>query len=126
MGKIRKTKSLCAIIDAFDQANSALSVVELIEQFKGDMNKTTVYRILERLEKESVLHSYTGTSGLRWYAKSKRDTNSELPDQHSHFECRRCGKSKCLHVDIPIPSVPNYRIDAANLILVGQCEECIT
>ena len=65
----RRTKSANIILSIFENGREALSVVDLVEQLQHDMNKTTVYRILERLEKEGTIHSFTGTNGLKWYAK---------------------------------------------------------
>ncbi|NRA93639.1 MAG: transcriptional repressor, partial [Psychroserpens sp.] len=69
MSIIRKTKSVKMLLEIFESTKSALSVVDLVEQLKSEMNKTTVYRILERLENEGVLHSFNGINGLKWYAK---------------------------------------------------------
>lgn len=125
MGNLRKTKSLQSITDAFTHSKTALSGVELIKRFQSEMNKTTVYRILERLEKQGRLHSFTDTHGVRWYAKSE-EVNSDLDShRHSHFQCQDCGISKCLPMEINVPSVPNHRVDSASLILVGQCEDCL-
>jgi Fur family ferric uptake transcriptional regulator len=38
------------------QANKALSAIDLVERLKSEMNKTTVYRILERLEDKGMIH----------------------------------------------------------------------
>ena len=46
----RKTKTVKMILDLFDKSNNAISVVDLISTFNNKMNKTTVYRILHRLE----------------------------------------------------------------------------
>ena len=35
------------------------------------MNKTTVYRILDRFEKEGILHWFIDNDGLKRYAKNK-------------------------------------------------------
>ncbi len=122
MGIVRKTKSVKKVIDTFENANQALSVVELVKKYDGEMNKTTVYRILERLEEEGVLHSFTGKDGLKWFAK--QEDASKVQSTHPHFQCQECGKSECLSVDVEIPSVPNYSIQKANLILVGACSDC--
>ncbi len=124
MGIIRKTKSVKVLLDAFEQSNSALSVVELVKRFQKEMNKTTVYRILERLEEEGFLHSFTGKDGLKWVAKCEGCIATNHVHDHPHFQCRDCGKSECLTVDITIPSVPNYKIDSTNLVLIGQCGDC--
>lgn len=126
MANLRKTKSLQIIVDAFDASDIALSGVELVHRFRSDMNKTTVYRVLDRLEKQNFLHSYTDTNGIRWYARSKDCDDHDETNHHSHFQCVVCGKSKCIHVDIDLPTLPNHRVDLARLMLVGHCEDCLT
>ena len=44
----RKTKTVKLLLNLFDQEENAISVVDLISFFSNDMNKTTVYRILNR------------------------------------------------------------------------------
>ena len=53
MNKIRKTKSVQLIIDALTE-NKAISIIELVNRFSDTTNKTTVYRILQRLEKSEI------------------------------------------------------------------------
>ena len=88
------------------------------------MNKTTVYRILDRLEEDGVLHSFTGKDGLKWFANCQDVISTD--HNHPHFQCQECGKSECLHMNISIPEVPDYKVNSANLILIGQCKDCIS
>lgn len=122
---MRKTKSLQTIIAAFSHSETALSGVDLVKRFQTEMNKTTVYRILDRLEKGGQLHSFTDTNGLRWYAKSDETSSSPTSDNHSHFQCEECGISKCLEVEINMPTVPNHKVASASLMLIGKCEDCL-
>ncbi|MEO1258339.1 MAG: transcriptional repressor [Bacteroidota bacterium] len=126
MGITRKTKSVKTLLEVFEQTNNAVSVVELVERLRREMNKTTVYRILERLEDEGTLHSFTGKNGLKWYAACKECSPSHHLDSHPHFQCRVCGKTECLFIDISIPPVSNYKIDSAELLLTGQCKDCLS
>ena len=126
MGITRKTKSVKTLLKVFEQTNNAISVVELVERLRREMNKTTVYRILERLEDEGMLHSFTGKDGLKWYAECKECSPSRHLDSHPHFQCRDCGKTECININISIPSVSNYKIDSAELLLIGQCEDCLS
>ena len=57
MNIFKKTKSVTLILDSFNE-KEALSIIELVDKFANKMNKTTVYRILERLEEASILHSF--------------------------------------------------------------------
>ena len=61
----RKTKTVKLILDLFENTSNALSVVELTDTFSKKMNKTTVYRILDRLEEAGELHSFTDKDGLK-------------------------------------------------------------
>ena len=65
MSILRKTKSVRLILSAFNDNKDAISIVELINKFNKKMNKTTVYRVLERLEKSNILHSFVGKDGLK-------------------------------------------------------------
>ena len=69
MGIIRKTKSVKTLLNEFNKNSSAISVTELITRLNSKFNKTTIYRVLDRLEDDGVLHSFLGKNGLKWYAK---------------------------------------------------------
>ena len=125
MAVSRKTKTVKLILELFENTNNAISVVDLVSIFKEKMNKTTVYRILNRLEESGILHSFTDRDGLKRYAKGNQKS-SLLKDGnlHSHFLCNDCGISSCLSLEIPIPSLPNTRIDSSDHLFTGQCENC--
>lgn len=127
MSIIRKTKSVRLILSAFNDNKDAISIVELINKFNKKMNKTTVYRVLERLEKSSILHSFVGKDGLKRYAKGGKDSNSKkILNSHPHFLCEDCGTSSCIPIDIIIPSIPNYTIKTSEHLLIGQCKNCLS
>ncbi|WP_422104076.1 Fur family transcriptional regulator [Winogradskyella sp.] len=125
MSIIRRTKSVNIILSIFEDRHEAQSVVDLVEQLKGQMNKTTVYRILERLENEGTIHSFSGTNGLKWYAKGHQCSTHQHKDIHPHFQCKDCGKVECLDVNIAIPKIDNHSIESADVLLKGQCADCI-
>ncbi|MEM1218367.1 MAG: transcriptional repressor [Bacteroidota bacterium] len=124
MGIKRQTKSVSTMLRLFQEEPNALSVVELVERFKDKMNKSTVYRILERLENEGIIHSFRGNDGLTWYAKCADCSSGHHHDRHPHFQCRECGKVECLPVSIAIPSIEKHTIESAQILLTGQCAEC--
>ena len=74
----RKTKTLKIVLDLFDKRDNAYSVVELVSIFSKKMNKTTVYRILDRLEDSGLLHSFLDKDGLKRYAKESSMINTCL------------------------------------------------
>ena len=96
MGIIRKTESVEILLNEFQDTEKALSTVELITRLGKFMNKTTIYRILEKLEDDGILHSFIGFDGVKRFARCKSCSKSNHSDVHPHFQCISCGKSECL------------------------------
>ena len=124
MGIVRKTKSVEMIKELLQKSKEALSVVELVELFKSQMNKTTVYRILSRLENEGFAHSFTDNLGLKWYAKCPDCSHEHHSDKHPLFQCKNCKKIECLDIDISIPESRNHHIENSDIFLIGICDNC--
>ena len=119
----RKTKSVELLLNTFKDL-SAISIIDLVEKFKNDMDKTTVYRILDRLEKSNILHSFIDNEGLKRYAKNKVG-KSQSANQHPHFLCEECGVSSCISIEMKVPALPNYKIKDSEHLLIGQCKKCL-
>jgi|TARA_B110000908_G_scaffold159397_1_gene201515 Fur family ferric uptake transcriptional regulator len=124
MGIIRKTKAVATVLQIFEEESEPKSVVHLIGLVKDKMNKTTVYRILDRLERDGIIHSFNGKDGLKWYAKCEGCFANHHSDKHPHFQCTKCDKVECLSVEIKIPSIKNHKVDSTDIFLMGQCEVC--
>lgn len=124
MGIMRQTKSVKRILNEFEKEPKALSTVDLIKRLSQDHNKTTIYRVLDRLEDDGVLHSFQGTDGVKFYAKCHGCSKSQHSDIHPHFQCVSCGKMDCLDVRVSVPKVPNRRVLSSELLLQGHCEQC--
>lgn len=123
---IRKTKSLETIVNIFNNSNKAISVVDLVQLLKNEMNKTTVYRILDKLEEEGFVHSFLALDGLKRYAKCQGCSSELHIDTHPHFQCQKCGKLDCLSEEISIPPISSRQVDFAQILLVGLCDTCIS
>ena len=97
MGILRKTKSIKLILGEFTNETIAISVTDLINKLYLKINKSTVYRILEKLEDDNILYSFIAANGSKYYAKcrcrSKENTNHIYP----HFEWNQGRKQKQLY-----------------------------
>jgi len=124
MGVLRKTKSVKLLLDEFEKNSSAISVITLIDRLDSQMNKTTIYRVLDKLEDDGFLHSFLGKNGHKWYAKCNGCSATVHNDIHPHFQCVSCGKVDCLTIDIHIPEIPNYKVEVSQVLLQGKCEAC--
>ncbi|AUC23315.1 transcriptional regulator [Polaribacter sejongensis] len=125
MGIIRKTKAVEVLLNEFKNSSVAISAKMLINQLDTEFNKTTIYRILDKLEDDGVLHSFLGKDGLKWYAKCTGCSATEHKDVHPHFQCLSCGKVDCLEVKVVIPKIENRQIAFYQVLIQGKCEECI-
>ena len=124
MGIIRKTESIGVLLAEFRNDSGAISAIDLIKRLAEKLNKTTVYRVLDRLEDDGVLHSFLGKNGIKWYAKCTSCSHAEHLDTHPHFQCLSCGNVDCLKVDVHIPKIPNREILASQVLIQGKCEAC--
>lgn len=124
MGIIRKTKSVELLLEVFEQSKQAISVVDLVSRLKQNMNKTTVYRILDRFEQDGIVHSFMGQGGLKWYARCQGCSSRQHTDLHPHFQCQHCGQVECLHLEYTIPQVSNRKVESTQLLLIGLCDKC--
>ena len=121
----RKTKTVELVLELFREKKYAIPVVDIVSIFANKMNKTTVYRILQRLEDSGILHSFVDKEGLKRYAKGdQRKSNSTNQIIHPHFLCDDCGISICLPLEISTPSIPNYTINSSEQLYLGQCKDC--
>ena len=121
----RKTKTVKLVLELFREKKYAIPVVDIVSIFANKMNKTTVYRILQRLEDSGILHSFVDKQGLKRYAKGdQRKSNSTNQIIHPHFLCDDCGISICLPLEISTPSIPNYTINSSEQLYLGQCKDC--
>jgi len=126
MGIIRNTKSVEVLLNEFNNNSSAISVTKLVTKLNSRFNKTTIYRVLDKLEDDGVLHSFLGKNGLKWYAKCNGCSADKHKDLHPHFQCLDCGKVDCLSFNIEIPKISNRKIEFSQFLIQGQCEECLT
>ena len=125
MGIIRKTESVEILLKEFQNTETALSTIELIKRLGKRINKTTVYRVLSKLEEDGILHSFLGFDGVKWFARCKTHTQVRNSDIHPHFQCISCGKTECLDIKVDIPKLVNREVLLSQFIIKGKCDLCV-
>ena len=118
------TKSVEILLSEFIKEDGGISAIELVKRLSNKLNKTTIYRILEKLEDDGVLHSFLSKNGIRWYAKCIGCSDTEHIDVHPHFQCLICGKMDCLPFEIHIPKIPHRKISHSHVLIQGTCQLC--
>ena len=126
MGVLRKTKHLEQVLQAFRQSSDALSAGMLLDAVANEINKSTVYRMLQKLEDDGVIHSFLTMDQIRFYALCKGCSSGRHVDTHAHFQCTSCKRVSCVSEEIVLPTPGRARITSAQVLLTGQCESCLS
>jgi Fur family ferric uptake transcriptional regulator len=126
MGIKRNTKSVDLLLDEFEKELVSVSALELVRRLKSRLNKATVYRVLDKLEDDGVLHSFIGMNAVRWYAKCVGCSVEKHIDRHPHFQCVLCGIAECLPTIVQVQIIPNRKVLFSQTLIYGECEQCTT
>ena len=126
MGVVRKTKHLEKVLHVFRQSSDALSAGMVLDVLDNEINKSTVYRMLQKLEDDGVLHSFLTIDQIRFYALCTGCSSDRHVDSHAHFQCTSCKRVSCVSEEIVLPTPGRSRITSAQVLLTGQCESCLS
>ena len=125
MGIIRQTQASKLLLNEFKNDFTAISAVELIKRLKSNINKTTVYRLLDKLADDGLLHYFLDMNGVKWFAKCKCCSKTNHFDIYPHFQCTDCGIVECLDVKVNIPEMLDRKITNSHVLVLGKCSICI-
>ena len=85
-------------------------------------NKTTIYRNLEKLEKEGLIQKVILSDHKQFWELAQ--TNPA--HQHYHLICQKCEKIECKELDSDLAfKFINFKVLNTNLSLYGFCQNCI-
>lgn len=127
MKATRNTASKTAILELITHSEVALSHVE-IQKLTGDLcDRVTIYRILDRLVNEDVIHKIATPDGTVKYASCHHNHGDHNhTHNHVHFSCEKCFSVTCLDSVEPTYKIPNnYLVKEVNFTLSGLCPNCI-
>lgn len=126
MKAIRNTPSKRAILDLITHSKVALSHTE-IQKLTGDLcDRVTIYRILDRLVNEDLIHKIAIPDGTVKYASCHHHHHEEHhTHNHVHFSCEQCHTVTCLDAIEPSYQIPDsYFVKQVNFTLSGLCPNC--
>lgn len=127
-----KTKARERIIE-YLQTNpekrfTAKEVYDDLKEVVIGVNRTTVYRNLDRLCENGVLLRFKEPNQDAWYYQYSGD--HEHCDRHIHAQCSECGKIFHLENEFvdefeeKLHEMYGLDIDSMKTMIVGKCEEC--
>ena len=121
----RNTPTKEAILNLLLSSRKALSQDAIERQLDIEINRATIYRVLNRFCEDEIVHKIIADDGKQYFAICKKYMNPpEVVQHHFHFRCLSCDSIECLEERVEY-SIPNgYKIQNANCVLTGICNNC--
>lgn len=122
--KRRNTPTKEAVLNVLANTGKAMSQDAIEEKISIDINRATIYRVLNRFCEDGILHKVVAEDGKQYFALCLKCDENEKPKHHFHFRCIKCDTIECLPVEVNF-SIPNeYSVQNVNCILTGECKDC--
>ncbi len=119
----RFTSSARQIVDALINQNVFISAYELEALLEEELNVTTVYRTLEKLQKLKLAHEFQGK--WKWCENPKNEVES-----HHFLICERCDNAEEIFLDYKagiadqLAREKNFILTKVHLGFLGICKSC--
>lgn len=121
----RKTKAQTAVLNLLKEKASALSHDGIMAQLKENVDRVTIYRILNRFVEDGIAHRIVGDDGRQYFASYLEGcSHDQLAHRHLHFRCIICEKVECVPGEVSYELPSGYQVNNSNIILSGKCQAC--
>lgn len=127
-----KTNSRIKIMDYLsankDRTVTVSDIEKHLEETSSSVNKTTIYRYLDKLEADGNVIKYADEKGDK--ATYQYVDRAHKCDEHLHLKCMECGA--IIHLDCEfmdeiaehVEKDHGFKIHCKNSIIYGICENC--
>jgi len=97
-----------------------------IQEAMQPIDRVTLYRTLETLLNEGIIHKAFQESNTIYYAIcGSQCSKHQHHHDHIHFKCLKCDTVTCEHLDSAVTiSIPGYEIDHVSINIKGTCKRC--
>jgi Fe2+ or Zn2+ uptake regulation protein len=123
--KYENMKTEESILELIESRHTPINFVDIFQNLKDSRvtpNKTTIYRNLEKLEKEGLIKKVILSDHKQYWELAQ--TNPE--HQHFHLICQKCEKIECQELDSELAfKLINFKVLKTELNLYGFCQNCI-
>ena len=97
-----------------------------IQEAMAPIDRVTLYRTLESLQKHGIIHKAFQENNETYYAICGSEcADHHHHDNHIHFKCTECDAVTCEQPVQPIKiSMPDYDIHSVSVHVQGVCQAC--
>ena len=122
--KRRNTIHTNEIYSLLKSSKLALSHDMIQEKMESKADRATIYRVLNRLCEDRVVHKVIGDDGKQYFAFCVACEEKKHKHNHFHFRCVSCGKVECLEGEIKVMLPEKYMLENFNGVISGTCSNC--
>jgi len=120
------TSKRALVVQSLAEAARPMTPQELLERLGAQLNRVTVYRILDLLVAHGLATRHNaGERAFRYCLRSG-------PAGHAHFTCTHCGHTECLDsrtlnagISELLAGLP-MRVETAEIRFGGVCQNCLS
>ncbi|WP_256004349.1 Fur family transcriptional regulator [Pedobacter deserti] len=123
---LKQTRQRVRVLEELALDKSAVSQPDLEKKLGKEIDRVTLYRILNTYEDKGILHRVMDLNGTANYAICNAAcTEEHHHDEHLHFNCTNCKKIYCLDVTIPAIKIPKgFKTNTISATAYGICDQC--
>lgn len=123
---LKHTRQRVRVLEEIALDTVAISQPELEKKLGKEIDRVTLYRILNIYEDKGILHRIMDMNGTANYAIcSSLCSEEHHHDEHVHFNCTSCSKIYCLEVTVPGLVMPNgFAAKVIQTTAYGICDKC--
>ena len=122
--KRRNTASKQAILDLLAQTGKAMSREAIEKKIDVDMDRATIYRVLNRFCEDGIVHKIVAEDGKQYFAVCIQCDDKSLAQNHFHFRCTQCETIECLPQAVHFSLPEGYVMASVNCVITGVCKAC--
>lgn len=111
--KLTKPRQL--VLNFLEKRHDPISAGDIYNKLKKELDRVTVYRILEVFEELGIVFKENRGKEALYYLADK---------QHHHIVCQKCGLTECVPCNHFFNKIKNFNNIKHQLILTGLCNNC--
>ncbi len=122
--KRRNTPAKNAILNMLQNAGTALSQDMIEEKVKGEMDRVTIYRVLNSFCEDGITHRILADNGKYYFALCLNCSDEKHSHNHFHFRCLKCETVECLDEEVTVTLPKGYVMKNISSWVTGNCKNC--
>lgn len=122
--KRRNTPTKEAVLSLLTSTGKAMSQEAIEQKIDIDIDRATIYRVLNRFCEDNILHKILGEDGKQYFALCIKCDKKNTTEHHFHFRCNQCKTIECLTMPVHFSIPDGYVLENVNCVLSGVCKEC--